>query len=324
MLRRRLPKTGGESTTISFNHVADLYDETRRIPDSVLQKFYADIFKKLRLKQTSVVLDAGVGTGRTIDPLLEAGVQLVGIDISPKMLQKLTEKIEGKNISTQVHLILGDVTNLPFGVSCFDLILAIHILPLVNWKRAILEAKRVLKPKGFFIAGHPGVAFLQSIVWRKYTELADKYIDLPKGWRCFFWKQSLKKLEAVCKKAYEIGFSRHLLEKVRGFFRHLLEKRALRKTESMETFLKNKASFMETKMIKWKETLEVGKVFERLKNRPFSPQCAILPIVSHWVIPIETHKKIMCELRTWINKEMGNTHFLEELERKFEIAMVQF
>lgn len=127
----------------------------------------------------------------------------------------------------------------------------------------------------------------------------------------FFWKQFLEKLEAVSKKAYEIGFFRHFLEKVR-------------KSESMETFLKNKASFMETKIINWKETLKISKVFERLKNRPFSRQCAILPIVHHWVIPLETHKKIMYELRTWIIKEMEKTHFSEELERKFEIAMVQF
>jgi SAM-dependent methyltransferase len=48
----------------------------------------------------------------------------------------------------------ADVTRLPFSDSSFDAVLAVHILHLVpDWRGALAEAARVLRPGGLFIQG---------------------------------------------------------------------------------------------------------------------------------------------------------------------------
>lgn len=94
------------------------------------------------------VLDAGCGTGRNIQTLLELGAQEVtGIDLTPSLLDISKKKFAD---SGKVKLFLHDLNEkLPFEDESFDIIVCCKTLPHVhNIKNVIKEFSRVLKRQG--------------------------------------------------------------------------------------------------------------------------------------------------------------------------------
>ena len=83
------------------------------------------------------VIDVGVGTGRFAKPLQEMGYDVVGIDISKRMMAKAKEKgVE--------NLFFSDVHRTPFRDSSFESALLVHVLHLVSdWPAVVAEAARV-------------------------------------------------------------------------------------------------------------------------------------------------------------------------------------
>jgi SAM-dependent methyltransferase len=68
---------------------------------------------------------------------------MTGIDVSEKMLAVLDAK------SSAVEAQVADATDLPFGDARFDAVLAVDFFHLVSeWRRAVEEAVRVLRPSG--------------------------------------------------------------------------------------------------------------------------------------------------------------------------------
>jgi len=91
------------------------------------------------LRNCKLVLDVGVGTGRFAEPLQNLGFEVVGVDISTKMVQKAIDK-KIKNLT------YADACHLPFSDSAFDASLSVHVLHLIeNWKAALTEITRVTK-----------------------------------------------------------------------------------------------------------------------------------------------------------------------------------
>src|SRR5437867_10412182 len=74
---------------VSFDRVADVYDETRGLPPRVLAKAVAVLSQELEGER---VLEIGVGTGRYAVPLQKSGVRVIGVDIAPKMVARGLEK----------------------------------------------------------------------------------------------------------------------------------------------------------------------------------------------------------------------------------------
>jgi ubiquinone/menaquinone biosynthesis C-methylase UbiE len=91
------------------------------------------------------VLDVGTGTGRISVPLLERGVDLIGCDLSARMLRRLQEKLPSARIAQ------ADASLLPFQSSHFDFVMTVHVLHLVPpWREVLREVRRVLKPQGTY------------------------------------------------------------------------------------------------------------------------------------------------------------------------------
>lgn len=123
--------------TISFDRVAEVYDRTRGLPAPVM-KSLVETFRR-ELGDSRSVLDFGVGTGRFAKPLQDAGFEVVGIDISSKMIAKAKQK--GVR-----NLFLSDARFLPFREKCFDAAVSIHILHLIGeWEKALSELCRVTR-----------------------------------------------------------------------------------------------------------------------------------------------------------------------------------
>jgi len=124
------------ATTIGaeFDSISEIYDSTRRTATEVELKAVSS-----ELRECHTILDVGVGTGRFAKPLSDLGFEIVGIDISRKMMSKATQK------GVQ-NLILADAHNMPFKDGSFDASIIIHVLHLIpDWRNVAREMGRVTR-----------------------------------------------------------------------------------------------------------------------------------------------------------------------------------
>src|SRR6187549_54006 len=111
-------------------------------------------WRRIALAATGSVLELGCGTGRISLPLARAGVNLVGIDRSAPMLERLrAAAARRRRISGALRLVRGDIRFLPYESASFDTVIAPYgILQSLLADRdlsATLESvARVLAPGG--------------------------------------------------------------------------------------------------------------------------------------------------------------------------------
>lgn len=102
------------------------------------------------------VLDAGGGTGKWTLELARRGCTVYLTDLSPKMLEKASQKIEKEGLSERVHISEGDVCNIDFPTDFFDFVLC-EGDPVSycceNHSQALQELVRVAKPKSIIEIG---------------------------------------------------------------------------------------------------------------------------------------------------------------------------
>jgi ubiquinone/menaquinone biosynthesis C-methylase UbiE len=137
------------SKSRSFDRAAGYYDQTRPLIEAVAKQGTQAILDITG--PGARVLDVGTGTGRISIPLLERGLDLIGCDLSFKMLLRLQEKFPS------VRIARADAARLPFPTDHFDAVLTAHVLHLIpSWREALREFRRVLVP---------GSAYLNLKTW---------------------------------------------------------------------------------------------------------------------------------------------------------------
>jgi ubiquinone/menaquinone biosynthesis C-methylase UbiE len=95
------------------------------------------------------VLEIGVGSGRNL-PFYPAGARLIGIDLSPAMLE--IARGRAAQLGLVADLSLGDAQGLPFADSAFDsVVCTLSLCAIPDERRAIAEVHRVLRPGGKFL-----------------------------------------------------------------------------------------------------------------------------------------------------------------------------
>jgi ubiquinone/menaquinone biosynthesis C-methylase UbiE len=105
------------------------------------------VLLKEKLGEVEKILDAGAGTGFLSILLAKMGYNVVGVDISEKMLERAKEKAEENAV--KVDFRIGDAQSLPFKDEFFDAIVNRAVLwTLPDPENAIREWKRLLKPEG--------------------------------------------------------------------------------------------------------------------------------------------------------------------------------
>jgi ubiquinone/menaquinone biosynthesis C-methylase UbiE len=135
------------SDSVSFDRAADRYDETRRLTVEASRATVELIGSELRGRQPC--LEIGVGTGLIALPIHDAGVRVVGLDLSAAMLRKLAEKSGGR---PAFPVLRGDATRLPFHDAAFGGAIARHVLHLIpRWNAAVAELVRVVRPGGVLL-----------------------------------------------------------------------------------------------------------------------------------------------------------------------------
>lgn len=136
-----------------YDRWADIYDAT---PNPVVAMDARHTIRLLSPKRSERILDAGCGTGRHLEAMIQAGSAPVGIDSSFGMLEVACRRFSG------VPLVQADLGGpLPLKSGCFDAVLCAlvgeHLRDLTS---IFQEMHRVLKPRGrlVFSVYHPAMA----------------------------------------------------------------------------------------------------------------------------------------------------------------------
>jgi len=131
-------------TSRSFDRAADFYDRTRPLFEASVEMGMRSLLEAAG--EGARILEVGTGTGRISIPLLKRGADLIGCDLSMKMLSRQREKYPTS------RLVQADAACLPFPSDHFEAVLAVHVMHLIGpWKEALHEFKRVLAPGGPFL-----------------------------------------------------------------------------------------------------------------------------------------------------------------------------
>lgn len=155
------------SDSVSFDRAVEYYDRTRGLSAETVRRLTDVLAGELRGRGRC--LELGVGTGIVSLPLADAGVPMVGVDISGPMLRKLAEKAGG---SAPFPLVLGDATALPFVGEAFGGVVIRHVLHLVPaWERAVSELIRVVSHAGVVLVSRGDI----PLEWREVT---DRFVGL--------------------------------------------------------------------------------------------------------------------------------------------------
>jgi SAM-dependent methyltransferase len=132
--------------SVIFDQAAGFYDRTRQLPAETAAAQTAQLAGEIA-GVTGPVLEIGVGTGRIAVPLAEAGIQVLGVDLSAPMLGALAAK------ESAVAAARASATALPVRAHSVGAVIACHVLHLISdWQLAVEQALLALRPRGVLLA----------------------------------------------------------------------------------------------------------------------------------------------------------------------------
>lgn len=104
---------------------------------------YRKVLDKLDLNEDHLLLDAGCGSGLFSHLAIKTGAQVIGVDAAPGLLEMARQR------NPQHSFLEEDLEALPFIENSFHVVTGFNSFQYAgNFERALIEAKRVLKPGG--------------------------------------------------------------------------------------------------------------------------------------------------------------------------------
>lgn len=133
---------------------ADRYDRSRGVSGDVL----AAVAEAIEPAPGRQLVDIGGGTGNYATALRERGWGPVVVDASAAM--------RARSESKGLPVVIGEATRLPFADGSFDAATMISMLHQVSdWKKALAEARRVLRPGGRLAVMGLTADHLREVAW---------------------------------------------------------------------------------------------------------------------------------------------------------------
>ncbi len=180
MLARASQGAMGETAIRNaYRRWAPVYDHTFGLIAAEGRKNTVEIINQ----HTGRVLEVGVGTGLSL-PMYKPDLEIVGIDLSPEMLDKARERVTELGLRNVSGLHEMDAGNLSFPDNSFDTVVAMYVMTVVpEPERVMRELARVCKPGGeVLLVNHFSQdEGMRGWVERRMAPFADKL-----GWRPMF------------------------------------------------------------------------------------------------------------------------------------------
>jgi SAM-dependent methyltransferase len=109
---------------------------------------YRNVMEQLQPGEDDLLLDAGCGSGLFSSLAIAAGVQVIGVDAAPGLLEVARRRNPGNNFLEE------DLETLPFTNNSFDIVAGFNSFQYAgSFEKALAEATRVLKPGGRLVLG---------------------------------------------------------------------------------------------------------------------------------------------------------------------------
>jgi SAM-dependent methyltransferase len=146
---------GGAETSVDrspYDAIAELYDPwSRSVTEDI--PFYVGEARKAGGR--GPIVELGVGTGRIAVPTAAAGVSVIGIDSSHRMLEVCRRQAEAAGVNARLDLRLGDLSDPPVServalVTC-PFRSYLHLGDCAARVRALRAARELLVPDGRLI-----------------------------------------------------------------------------------------------------------------------------------------------------------------------------
>ena len=143
-----------EQVAQMFDTISGNYDGLNRVISFGIDvKWRKKVLKLVSDTNPETILDIATGTGDLAILMASTSAKkIIGLDISAGMLEVGKKKIEEKNLSQKIEMVLGDSEAMPYSDNYFDAItVSFGIRNFETLEKGLAEILRVLKPNGVFV-----------------------------------------------------------------------------------------------------------------------------------------------------------------------------
>ncbi len=143
-----------EQVASMFDAISGNYDNLNRVISFGIDvKWRKKVLKLVSAKNPETILDIATGTGDLAILMASTNAKkIIGLDISAGMLEVGQQKIDAKNLSSKIEMVLADSEKMPFEDNTFDAItVAFGVRNFEHLETGLAEILRVLKPNGIFV-----------------------------------------------------------------------------------------------------------------------------------------------------------------------------
>lgn len=160
-----------------FDTISKDYDGLNRVISLGLDlKWRRRVVALVKKQSPKTILDIATGTGDLAIALTKTGAKkIVGLDISPGMLEVGRAKILQKKLHETIDMVLGDSEVLSFSDNSFDAVtVAFGVRNFENLENGLQEIHRVLKPDGRLVVLETAVP--TKTPYKQAYKLYTKYV----------------------------------------------------------------------------------------------------------------------------------------------------
>ena len=143
-----------EQVAQMFDTISENYDGLNRVISFGIDvKWRKKVLQIVAQSNPKNILDIATGTGDLAILMAKTNAEkIIGLDISPGMLEVGIKKIALKNLTNKIEMVIGDSEKMPFEDHTFDAItVAFGVRNFENLEKGLAEILRVLKPNGVFV-----------------------------------------------------------------------------------------------------------------------------------------------------------------------------
>ena len=133
------------------------FDDWADIYDSVYAYLTHDVpfYVEQAVASGGPVLELGCGTGRVSLAMAEAGVEVTGVDLSPRMLEVVRRKADSRDLAERCYFHQGDMRSLQLGRQFPLAVMPFRsfqsMLTVADQRQALVNAKAHLAPGGLLV-----------------------------------------------------------------------------------------------------------------------------------------------------------------------------